>query len=55
LKEWKPYAKNGKRKRRKWKAKEVIVRFVAFDSEAQRNEDYRLWVRSLLKIGKKEG
>ena len=42
------------RRRRKWEVKEVIVRFVPFESEAQRNEAYRLWVRSMIKGFKAE-
>jgi len=41
--------KNNRRRERKWKVKEVTVRFVPFKSEAQRNEAYRLWVRSIVK------
>jgi len=49
LKQQKPGAKNNRRRRKKWEVKEVIVRFVPFESEAQRDEAYRLWVRSLLR------
>ena len=32
----------------------MIVRFVPFESEAQRNEAYRLWVRSMIEGFKAE-
>jgi len=41
------------KQRRKWEVKEMVVRFVPFKSEAQRNEAYRLWVKSLLRGLKK--
>ena len=52
MKQQKPGAKNNRRRRKKWEVKEVIVRFVPFESEAQRNEAYRLWVRSMIKAEK---
>jgi len=52
LKQQKSDGKKSRRKRRKWKVKEVIVRFVPFESEAQRDEVYRLWVKSLLRGAK---
>jgi len=47
LQRQKPGAKINRRRRRKWEVKEVIVRFVPFESEAQTDEAYRLWVRSI--------
>ena len=52
MKQQRPSAKNNRRRRKKWEVKEVVVRFVPFENEAQRNEAYRLWVRSILRVTK---
>ena len=53
MKQQRPGAKNNRRRRKKWEVKEVIVRFVPFESEAQRDEAYRLWVRSMIRMPKR--